>query len=110
MAPARYNCFNFISMQGGNHSSLLSPLSTCPSPWWSPLPMLWAHTAKTERKKVELWGPAMPELELPLRDLQCSVITNCLLSRKKGCITLQITNPCFAFYVFLFYSLLIGNQ
>lgn len=45
--------------------------------------MLGAQTAKTERAKVELCGPARPELELPLRDLQCSVITNCLLSKKK---------------------------
>lgn len=45
--------------------------------------MLGAQTAKTERAKVELCGPARPELELPLRDLQCSVITNCLLSKKR---------------------------
>lgn len=98
-------------MQGGNYSNLLSLLSTCPSPWWSPLPMLWAHRAKTEGEKVELLGPATPELELPLRDLQCSVIINSPHPlQNKGCITLQITNPCFAFYAFLSYSLLIGNQ
>lgn len=72
--------------------------------------MLGAQTAKTERAKVELCGPARPELELPLRDLQCSVNYKLPPLQKKGCITLQITNPCFAFYVFLFYSLLIGNQ
>lgn len=69
VAPARCNCFNLMLIQGDDYSNLLSLLSTCPSPWWSPLPMLWAHVAKRAKKKVELWGPAAPESELPLRDL-----------------------------------------